>query len=77
LATDYQIIVDKPGELQLLKVKMEYKPDVKDRKALKKRVEDAFKKNLNVESDVELVPMGTLGREKFKATRVIRTYDEN
>jgi phenylacetate-CoA ligase len=77
LESDYQILVDKPGELEVLKVKMEYKPDVKDRKALKKRVEDAFKKNLSVESNVELVPMGTLGREKFKATRVIRTYDEN
>jgi len=76
LASDYQIIVDKPGELEVLKVKMEYKPEAKDQKALKRKVEDAFDKDLGVESDVELIPIGTLGREKFKATRVVKTYNE-
>ncbi|MFH1625163.1 MAG: hypothetical protein ABID54_08400 [Pseudomonadota bacterium] len=77
LATDYQIIVDKPGELDVLKVKMEYKPKAKDQKVLKQKVEDAFEKNLGVEVDVELIPLETLERDKFKATRVIRTYEED
>ena len=76
LSTDYQIIVDHPGELEVLKVKMEHKPDVKDQKALKRKVDEAFEKSLGVESEVELIPIGTLERDKFKATRVVKTYDE-
>jgi phenylacetate-CoA ligase len=74
LGEDYQIIVDKPGELDKLKVKVEYKPEVGDPMVLKKRVEEALKRNLAIESEVELVPLGTLGRPLFKAQRLVTTY---
>ena len=76
LSGEYQIIVDKPGDLDILKVKMEYGPDAKDQLGLKKKLENAVEENLGLEGDIELLPMGSLGREKFKAIRVIKTYDE-
>jgi len=74
LADDYQIIVTKPGEQQRLNVKAEYKPEIKDVNALKNQFEAALSQNLAVESEAELVPLGTLGRPLFKAQRIIATY---
>jgi len=74
LAADYQIIVDKPGEQERLNIKMEYKPGVKDVRALRNQVEETFNRDLGIESEVELIPVGTIGRTTVKAQRVIRTY---
>jgi phenylacetate-CoA ligase len=73
LGFDYQIILDKP-KLDSLKVKVEYKPEVKDIPVLVKKVEEAIYNGLGVESGVELVPKGSIGRVLFKAQRVITTY---
>ena len=70
LGYEYQIIRDKP-ELDRLKVRVEYKPEIKDLQALANRVEEAFYERLGVGSEVELVPKGSIGRAMFKAQRVI------
>ncbi len=74
LGADYQVIVDKPGDLDRLKVKAEYKPEVKDMAALKKQLEERLSRDLGVRSEVELVPLGTLGRPLFKAQRIITNF---
>ena len=74
LGEDYQMIVDKPGELDRLKLKIEYKPEAGDAATLKKRLVEAISRDLRVESEIELVPLGTLGRPLFKAQRVVTTY---
>jgi phenylacetate-CoA ligase len=76
LGFDYQIIFDKP-KLDRLKLKVEYKPEVKDAHPLVKKVEEAIHKGLGVESEVELVPKGSIGRVLFKAQRVITTYQKS
>jgi phenylacetate-CoA ligase len=76
LGFDYQIILDKP-KLDSLKIKVEYKPDVKDIPVLVKRVEESIYNGLGVESSVELVPKGSIGRVLFKAQRVITTYQKS
>jgi phenylacetate-CoA ligase len=76
LGFDYQIIFDKP-KLERLKLKVEYKPEVKDARPLVKKVEQTIHNGLGVESDVELVPKGSIGRVLFKAQRVITTYQKS
>jgi phenylacetate-CoA ligase len=74
LGDEYQIIVDSPGELKRLKVKAEIRPESGNPEELKRRAEETIRKNLGVESEVELVPLGSLGRSLFKAQRIIRAY---
>lgn len=76
LGDEYQIIVDKPGELSRLKVKAEIRRGLKEPAGLKSRVEVAFHQGLGVESEVELVPPGTLERAIFKAQRVKKTFSQ-
>jgi phenylacetate-CoA ligase len=76
LGFDYQIIFDKP-KLDRLKLKVEYKPEVKDIPILVREVEEAIYNGLGVESEVELVPKGSIGRVLFKAQRVITTYQKS
>lgn len=77
LGEEYQMIVDKPGELELLKVKAETEPHIKDISALKKQTEIALNQKLGVESQVELVPLGTIERALWKAQRLVTTYHES
>ena len=74
LGGEYQIIVEKPGPLDILKVKAEYKPEVKERAELKRKVEKELEKATTAKSEVELVSYGELPRAAMKAQRVIRTY---
>ena len=76
LGFDYQVILDKP-KLDSLKIKVEYKPEVKNIPVLVNKVEEAIYNGLGVESDVELVPKGSIGRVLFKAQRVITTYQKS
>lgn len=76
LGFDYQIIFDQP-KLERLKLRVEHKPEVKDARPLVKKVEIAIQNGLGVESDVELVPKGSIGRVLFKAQRVITTYQKS
>jgi phenylacetate-CoA ligase len=77
LGDEYQIIVDKPGELERLKVKVEVEPQVKDTESLKRETEKTFDKKLGVESEVEIVPIGTIERAMWKAQRLISTYTKD
>ncbi len=74
LGEEYQMIADKPGELENLRIKVEVEPQVKDLKALKSKTEAEFKKQLGVESEVELVPIGAIAPAVWKAQRLIKTY---
>ena len=76
LGNEYQIILDKPSELERLRLKVEFKPDIRDLHALKQKVEEAIYRDLAIESGVELVPVGTLERTLFKAQRVITTCEK-
>ena len=73
LGDEYQIILDRPGELEMLKVKAEIRPD-QNPEDMKKKMEETIRKDLGIESEVELVPLGSLGRSLFKAQRVIKAY---
>lgn len=75
LGDDYQIVITKPEEQERLKVKAEYRPETGDLNALKNQFEGALTQNLGVESEVDLVPLGTLGRPLFKAQRVISAQE--
>jgi len=70
----YQIIVDAPGELPRLKVKLETRRGVKNSSVLKSRAEEAFHRELGVDTEVEMVPPGTIERTIFKAQRIIKTF---
>ena len=70
---DYQIILEKP-DMEKLKIRVEYKPEIEDKRSLADRVEEALYKGLGVQSEVELVPKGSIGRVLFKAQRVITSY---
>jgi phenylacetate-CoA ligase len=74
LGDEYQIILDSPGELKRLKIKAEIRPETQNREEVKKKMEEAIRNSLCIESEVELVPLGTLGRSLFKAQRVIKAY---
>ena len=74
LGNEYQIVVDAPGELARLKVRLETGRGVKDSAALRSRAEEAFNRELGVESEIELVSPGTIERAIFKAQRIIKTF---
>jgi len=74
LGEEYQMIADKPGELEKLKVKVEVESQVKNLEALKRETEAAFNQKLGVESEIELVPLGTMERAVWKAQRLVTTY---
>jgi len=73
LSDQYQIVMEKP-EVKRLKVRVEYSPEVKELEALKKKAEEAFFHDLGVETEVALVPAGSIERTTFKAQRIKRTY---
>lgn len=74
LGDEYQIILDHPGEMEKLNVKAEIRPEIQNAEGVKKKMEEMIRKNLGIESEVELVPLGSLGRSLFKAQRVIKAY---
>jgi len=74
LGDEYQIILDHPGELEKLNVKAEIRPEIQNAENVKKKMEEMIRKNLGIESEVELIPLGSLGRSLFKAQRVIKAY---
>ena len=71
LGFEYQIIADKPRELEKLRVKAEVETEVKDVATLKKETEAALSRELGVESEVKLVPVGSIGHTLFKAQKIV------
>ncbi|MDY7030392.1 MAG: AMP-binding protein [Thermodesulfobacteriota bacterium] len=69
LEGEFRIVMEK-SEMEFLKLKLEHKPNVKDLKSLRERVEEAIFNEIRVKSQIELVPPGSLQRVTFKAQRV-------
>lgn len=74
LGDEYQIVLDHSGELKRLKVKVEIRPETQNPEDVQKKMEETIRKGLGIESEIELVPLGSLGRSLFKAQRVIKAY---
>ena len=72
LGYQYQIILEKPGEQERLKVQVEHKVSSTKVALLEKRVKEALTERLGVPSEVELLPLGSVPRKLFKAMRVIK-----
>lgn len=72
----YQIIVDRKGPLDIMKVMVEvtetgFSDKIADLMSLSKRISKELKGVLNVVADVDLVEPGTIPRSEGKAVRVI------
>ncbi len=71
----FQIIVDRVGALDSMKVKVELTPEVfsdriNDLMAIRKSISNELKKYLNIAADVEFMEPGSLPRYQGKARRV-------
>ena len=73
LENEFRIICQKP-EMEILKLRVEYKSEVKELKALREKIEEALFHKLGIEAEVDLVPKGTLERVTFKAQRIEKLY---
>jgi len=71
LGNEYQIITGGRQELDRLKVKVETRPGIGELKRLKEQTEQVLHQRLGVDSEVELVPSGSLPRVLFKAQRLV------
>ena len=74
LSSEYQIIVDRPGELDVLKLKIEYEVGISNLKVFKEALEEAFQEEHSIRCEIDLVPKGSLTTTQFKAQRIVRTY---
>ena len=66
LSNQYQIVVDKKGELDFLKLKIEHAPGVSDIKTLEREAKLAFERKTSLKCEIELVPPGTLPKLNSK-----------
>ena len=73
LENEFRIICEKP-EMDILKIRMEHKDDVKSLKALRGKFEEALLEELGLNAEVDMVPKGSLERVTFKAQRIERRY---
>jgi phenylacetate-CoA ligase len=77
----YQIIVDRAGALDVLKVDIEvteklFASEVKDIVTLKKRLEAELKSSLDIKAEVNLVEPGSIPRSEGKAKRILDLRQE-
>ena len=78
LGGEYQIILEKPGILNTLKVKAECSRGISPHPELKAKTEKGLEKTTKASSEVELVPYGGIPRSTaFKAQRIIKNYKSN
>ena len=71
MGNEFQLVIEKKGELDLVTVKAEPNVEVveKDYPELKNKVENAIKDSLAIKLPVQFVPFGTLPRFELKAQR--------
>ena len=74
LGSEYQLIVDEPGELDVLKLRVECRSGVSFSGTLQEELEKAFQKENSIPCEIELVPEGTLMKAQFKAQRIVKTF---
>jgi phenylacetate-CoA ligase len=72
LGYQYQIILQKPGEQDRLKVQVEHTVSPNKVASLEKRLKEALTEQLGVPAEVELLPLGSVPRKLFKAMRIIK-----
>ena len=73
LENEFRIICEKP-QMDILKLRVEHKDDVKGLKSLKGKIEESLFDELGLNAEVDVVPKGSLGRVTFKAQRIERLY---
>jgi phenylacetate-CoA ligase len=76
LASQYQIILDRPGALDVLTVKVELTEEASkdkglDSTVLKERVEERIRSIATIRADIEIVEPGEIPRSAGKAQRVL------
>ncbi len=77
----FQVIITRKGTLDEITVKVEvvdevFTGELSDLEALRKKIQNELRKELNLRTNVELVEKGTLERFKGKARRVLDLRDE-
>ena len=78
MGSEFQLVIEKKGELDLVTVKAEPLPEV-DQEAypkLKRKLENAIKDALAIKMPVEFVPFGTLPRYEVKPKRWVDLRDK-
>ena len=55
-------------------MKVESRPEVKNLRALKSQVEEVLNRDLEIESEVEVVAVGTIPRTIVRAKRLVKAY---
>ena len=78
MGSEFQMVIEKKGELDLVTVKAEPLPEVeeKDYPALRKRLEGAIVDALAIKMPIEFVPFGSLPRYEVKPKRWLDLRDE-
>jgi phenylacetate-CoA ligase len=71
VAPHYQLIVDRPGELDQLTINCEPREDGIDRDALRARIGHALREGTGITIAVELLAPGAVPRSEGKAVRVV------
>jgi len=69
LENEFRIICDAP-QMNVLKLRVEHKDDVKALESLRGKIEEALFDELGLNAEVDMVSRGTLERVTFKAQRV-------
>jgi phenylacetate-CoA ligase len=69
---EYQIVLDTPGKQERLRVRVEYTVSPDKVASLERRLKEALIEQLGIPAEVELVPVGSIGRALFKAMRIIK-----
>ena len=73
LGTEFQVIIDRPGVLDVLKIRIESCQGVAPSPELKQTLETELTKATQVPSEVELIPYGEIaGSGRFKALRIVK-----
>lgn len=75
LGDEFEIVVSKEQELDVLAIRVETKSDVSESisRALEEQVIHEIKSKIGIRPKVMLLPAGTLPRTEFKARRVVRS----
>jgi phenylacetate-CoA ligase len=71
VAPHYQLIVDRPGELDELTINCEPREDGVDRDELRARIGHALREGTGITMAVELLAPGAVPRSEGKAVRVV------
>ena len=73
MGSEFQLILEKKGDLELVTVKAEPLPEVSqdDYPALKRKIEEAIVDALAIKIPVEFIPFGTIPRVDVKPKRWI------